>query len=201
MSYLTLTNVTLEDTIDKILRRSENELIDSLKKLFEDSKKILTDSLSSLEHEHDRIISEGKKEADKLQKQMIGSSSLEERNKQIVLMDKFVERVFDKAIENFSLLERDEDYTNFMTKLVDEAIKSLRTSKVDIVSNSKDKELVKSILKKFDGATLLSDTIECTGGIIVKSKDGSMSIDNTIEARLERLKPVIRKDIATKFGS
>jgi len=196
-----MANVTLEDTIDKILGRSEKELIDSLKKLFEDSKKILSDSLSSLEHEHDKIISEGKKEADKLQKQMIGSSSLEGRNKQIVQMDKFVESVFDKAIEKFSKLERDEHYTNFMTQLVDEAVKSLGTSKVSIITNSKDKELVKSILKKFDGATLLSDTIECTGGIIVKSKDGSMSIDNTIESRLELLKPIIRKDIVTKFGS
>jgi len=27
-----------------------------------------------------------------------------------------------------------------------------------------------------------------------------MTFDNTIDARLERLKPLIRKEIATKFG-
>ena len=193
-------DAALESTIDKILNKSEKELLESLKQSLDDSKKNLSDSLFSLEQEYDEIITEGKKEADKLQKQMIGSSGLEVRNKQIMLVEDSIEKVIDKAIEKLRGLVRNKDYTKLMTQLIDEAIKSLGTTDVVITTNSKDKDLVKSILKKFDGATLSSDTIECLGGIIVKSKDGSMNFDNTIDARLERLKPVIRRDIATKFG-
>ncbi len=192
-------DAALEKTIDKILKKSENELLQSLKQSFDDSKKILSDSLPSLEQEYDRIISEGKNDADKIQRQIIGSSGLAERNKQILLVEESVEKVIDKTIEKLRKSVQ-KDYTNLMTQLINEAITSLGTKNIVISTNARDSDLVKSILKKFKGATLSSDTIECIGGIFVKSKDGSMNFDNTIDARLERLKPVIRKDIATKFG-
>jgi len=192
-------DVALEKTIDKVLKKSENELLESLKQSFDDSKKVLSDSLPSLEQECDRIISEGKKDADKIQRQIIGSSDLAERNKQILLVEESVEKVIDKAIEKLRESGQ-KDYTNLITQLIDEAITSLGTKEVIITTNARDSNLVKSILKKLKGATLSSDTIECIGGIFVKSKDGSMNFDNTIDARLERLKPVIRKGVATKFG-
>ena len=192
-------SAALEKTIDKILKKSEEELLQSLKQSLDNSKKILSDSLPPLEQEYDRIIVEGKKDADKIQRQIIGSSGLAERNKQILLVEESVEKVIDKAIEKLRESVQ-KDYTNLMTQLIDEAITSLGTTDIIISTNARDSDLVKSILKKFKGATLSSDTIECIGGIFVKSKDGSMNFDNTIDARLERLKPVIRKDVATKFG-
>ena len=190
----------LEKTVDKILDQSENELLASLKQSLDDSKNTLTRSLSSLEQEYDRMIVEGKKEADKLQKQIIGSSGLEARNKQLLLIEESVEKVFAKAIEKIGLLVRNDDYVKLMTQLLDESIKVLGTSNVIVECNSKDKSILQSILPKFSGTTLSSNTINCLGGVLVKSKDGSMSFDNTLDARIERLKPLIRKDIALKFG-
>ena len=193
-------NPALEKTVDKILNQCENELLTSLNQSLDESKSILSSSLSSLEQEYDRILAEGKKEADKLQKQIIGSSSLEARNKQLLLVEESVERVFAKAIEKLNLLARNEDYAKLMTQLLDESVKALGTSDITVECNSKDKSIMQSILSKFPGATLSSNTINCLGGITVKSKDGSMSFDNTIDARIERLKPLIRKDIAIRFG-
>jgi len=190
----------LEKTVDKILNQSENELLSSLKQSLDDSKSTLSNSLSSLEQEYDRILADGKKEADKLQKQITGSAALEARNKQLLLVEDSVEKVFTKAIEKLNDLVRNEDYTKLVIQLLDESVKGLGTSNVIVECNSKDKSVVQSILSKFSGATLSSNTINCLGGVIVKSKDGSMSFDNTIDARIERLKPLIRKDIAIRFG-
>ena len=190
----------LEKTVDKILNQSENELLASLTQSLEDSKNTLSNSLSLLEQQYDSILADAKKEADKLQKQIVGSSALETRNKQLVLVEESVEKVFAKAIAKLNLLVRNEDYTKLMTQLLDESVKALGTSNVTVECNSKDKSIIQSILSKFSGATLSSNTINCIGGIIVKSKDGSMSFDNTIDARIERLKPLIRKDIAVRFG-
>jgi len=190
----------LEKTVDKILNQSENELLLSLKQSLDDSKNTLSNSLSSLEQEYDRILVDGKKEADKLQKQITGSAALEARNKQLLVVEDSVEKVFTKAIEKLNDLVRNEDYTKLVTQLLDESVKGLGTSNVIIECNSKDKSVVQSILSKFPGATLSSNTVNCLGGVIVKSKDGSMSFDNTIDARIERLKPLIRKDIAIRFG-
>jgi len=190
----------LEKTVDKILDQSENELLLSIKQSLDDSKNTLSNSLSSLEQEYDRILVDGKKEADKLQKQITGSASLEARNKQLLLVEDSVEKVFTKAIEKLNDLVRNEDYTKLVFQLLDESVKGLGTSNVIVECNSKDKSVIQSILSKFPGATLSSNTVNCLGGVIVKSKDGSMSFDNTIDARIERLKPLIRKDIAIRFG-
>ena len=69
-----------------------------------------------------------------------------------------------------------------------------------IYTNSKDQDVVKQTLSKYSGAELSSETIDCLGGVEIKSKDGSMAFNNTIDARIERLKPLIRKEIASKFG-
>ncbi len=190
----------LESTIDKILNQTEIENLSSLRKSFEESLEILTKSQSSLEEDYDRIIDEGKKEAEKIEKQIIGSSDLESRNKQILLVEDSIKKVLEKAIEKISSSTRNDNYPKLMESLLEESINALGTSDVIISTNSKDKEIVKRLLKKFSGAKLSSDSIDCLGGVEVKSKDGSMTFTNTIDSRIDRIKPLIRKDIATKFG-
>jgi len=190
----------LESTIDKILKQTETENLSSLKKSFEDSSEILTKSQTFLEQEYDRIIDEGKKEAAKIEKQIIGSSDLESRNKQILLVEASVKKVFEKAIQKVSSTTHNDNYSKLIEALLEESTNALGTTDVIISTNSKDKELVQGLLSKFSGAELSSDSIDCLGGVEVKSKDGSMSFNNTIDSRIDRMKPLIRKDIATKFG-
>jgi V/A-type H+-transporting ATPase subunit E len=190
----------LESTIDKILRQTEIENLSSLKKSFEESLEILTKSQSSLEEDYDRIIDEGKKEAEKIEKQIIGSSDLESRNKEILLVEDSIKKVFEKAIEKISSSTRNDSYPKLIESLLEESINALGTNDVIISTNSKDKEIVQGLLSKFSGAELSSDSIDCLGGVEVKSKDGSMMFTNTIDSKIDRMKPLIRKDIATKFG-
>ena len=190
----------LESTIDKILKQTEIENLSSLKQSFEESLGILTKSQTLLEEEYDRIIDDGKKEADKIDKQIIGSSDLESRNKQIILVEDSVQKVFEKAIEKIKSSTHDDNYTKLMESLLLESTNALGTSEVTVYTNSKDKQIVQPLLSKFSGAELSNDTIDCLGGVEVKSKDGTMTFNNTINARVERMKPLIRKDIAKKFG-
>jgi V/A-type H+-transporting ATPase subunit E len=190
----------LESTIDKILNQTEIENLSSLKKSFEESLEILTKSQSSLEEDYDRIIDEGKKEAEKIEKQLIGSSDLESRNKQILLVEDSIKKVFEKAIEKIRSSIHNDNYPKLMESLLEESINALGTSDVIISTNSKDKEVVQGLLSKFSGAELSTDSIDCLGGVEVKSKDGSMMFTNTIDSKIDRMKPLIRKDIATKFG-
>jgi V/A-type H+-transporting ATPase subunit E len=190
----------LESTIDKILKQTEIENLSSLKQSFEESLGILTKSQTSLEEEYDRIIDEGKKEAEKIDKQIIGSSDLESRNKQILLVEDSVQKVFEKAIEKIKSSTHDDNYTKLMGSLLEESTNALGTSEVTVYTNSKDKQIVQPLLSKFSGAELSNDSIDCLGGVEVKSKDGTMTFNNTIDARVERMKPLIRKEIATTFG-
>lgn len=193
-------NSALESTIDKILKNTEKDILSSIKSGLEDSQKNLDDSLPKLEGEYNKIISDGKKEADKIEKQIIGSADLEARNKQLMVLEEAVDKVFTKALDQISNGDRTGDYSNLIKTLLDESTKILGTTEVTVFTNTKDKDVVQSALSQFSGAELSSDSIDCLGGIIVKSKDGAMTFDNTLDARIQRMKPLIRKEIASKFG-
>lgn len=190
----------LERTVDKILNQTQVEILTSLKNSFDESIETLSKSQSSLEQEYDKTIDEGRKESEKIEKQIVGSSDLESRNKQLLLVEESVEKVFDKAIEKIKATNRNEEYSKLITTLLNEATEALGTTEVMIYTNSKDQDVVKQTLSKYSGAELSSETIDCLGGVEIKSKDGSMSFNNTIDARINRMKPLIRKEIASKFG-
>ena len=190
----------LEKTIKKILNQSEVEILANLKTSYDESLETLSKSQSSLEQDYDRILDEGRKESEKIEKQIVGSSDLESRNKQLLLVEASVVKVFDKAIEKIGATSRNENYSKLITTLLDESTEALGTTEVMVYTNSKDQDVVKPLLSKYSGSELSSETIDCLGGVEVKSKDGFMSFNNTIDSRLERMKPLIRKEIASKFG-
>jgi len=195
-----LTNSSLEKTIDKILDQTEHDILSNLDGALSDSHQILDDSVTKLEDEYDKIVADGRKEADKLEKQIIGGSDIEARNKQLLALEEAVSRVFTKALDEISNSDRSGDYANLIKSLLDESTKVLGTSEVIVFTNSKDRDVVQSTLGSFAGSELSSETIDCIGGVKIQSKDGAMKFDNTIDAKIDRLKPLIRKEIASKFG-
>jgi len=193
-------NPPIEQAIDNVLQKTENDILLTLKNSSTESKETLDNSLSKLEGEFDKIISDGKKEADKIEKQIIGSADLEARNKQLIILEEGVNKVFSKALDEITNTARSGDYSNLIKSLLDESTKILGTTEVIVSTNTKDKDLVQSTLSQFPGSELSSELIDCLGGVIIKSKDGTTSFDNTLDARIERLKPLIRKEIASQFG-
>lgn len=195
-----MANSALETTISKILEQTEKSVISNVESALNESLKTLDDSVPKLEQEFDKIIADGKKEADKIEKQIMGSADIEARNKQLMALEDAVDKVFSKALEQIANTDRSGDYSNLIKTMITEATQILGTLEITVTTNAKDKDVVQSTLSQFPGSELSSDTIDCLGGVVVKSKDGAMTFDNTIDARIERLKPLIRKEIASKFG-
>ena len=193
-------NSALESTIDKILTNTEKNVISNIRLALVDSQQKIDSAIPKLESEYDKIISDGKKEANKIEKQITGSSDIEARNKQLMTLEESVSKVFSEALDQITNTARNADYSNLIKTLLNESTQILGTTQITVLTNSKDKDIVRSILPQFPGAELSSDQINCIGGVIVKSKDGAMTFDNTLDARIERLKPLIRKEIASKFG-
>ena len=187
----------LDETIDKIMTKTESGIVSELDKILDGAKSSLGNSKDSMQAEYDAIIDNGKKEAEKIEKQIIGSSNLEARNKQITLVEDAILSVFEQALDK---LRSSKTEPAFLKLLVKQAIDTLGTTKVIISTNSNDADSVKSALVDFTESQLDSKPIECLGGIIAKSSDGTMTFDNTIDARFNRMKPLIRKYVASKFG-
>ena len=193
-------NSQLEQAIDKILTKTQNNILSEIESALTDSQQNLDDFVPKLESEFDKIIADGKKEAEKIERQIVGGADIEVRNKQLIALEESVEKVFSKALEQIANTDRSGDYSNLIKTLLTESTQVLGTSEIIVLTNTKDKDVVQSALSQFPGSELSSETIDCLGGIIAKSKDGAMTFDNTIDARINRLKPLIRKGIAVKFG-
>ena len=192
--------LVLESTIDKILTSTEKAIISDTKSVFDNSLQRLDDSATMLEGEYNRIIADGNREADKISRQIIGSADLDARNKQLLAVEDAVVRVFSEAVDKIAGAERGKEYENLIRTMLKEAVEILGTPKITIFTNDKDRDVVQSALSEFSGANLSGDVFECMGGIMAKSQDGTMTFDNTIDARIKHLKPLIRKEIASKFG-
>ena len=195
-----MADLSLEKTIDQVLEKNRSQLLESLKSSLSESQEKLSVSLTELENEYAKIISEGQKEAEKIEKQIIGSSDLKVRNKALLQVEESTSKVFEKAKDQIQDTKRDSEYSNLISSLITEAIEALDTSEIIVYTNSKDKDIVKSAISKISGAELSSEDIDCMGGVKVTSKDGYMTFENTIDARFERMKPLIRKNIAAKFN-
>lgn len=194
-------NSALERTINKVLSQKEADLISQIDAAFQDSLKNLEASKGKLEGERTKIIESSKKQAENLKRQIVGSSRLAARNKELVMIETDVNEAFEKAKTKLANSGNDSAYKALMAKIVEDSLPSVGSDEVVIECTKNDADLVKKIVadlsKKSKIKAHVSDQpINALGGIRVKSADGTMSFDNTIDSRLERLKPLIRKNIA-----
>jgi len=75
-----------------------------------------------------------------------------------------------------------------------------------VTANSRDQQLLQLIVGQISHdqniSLVRSDSrINTVGGVVVSSADGFVTFDNTYEARLDRIKPELRKQIAQFFSA
>lgn len=192
----------LERTIDQVITKKESELLTHLNNSYSESLNNLELSKSQIELEYTSIISNAEKKADSLKKQVIGSSKLSSRNKELFLLEQAVNDVFEKSKEKF-LLQTDESYyKNLLIKMLDESIPDIGTSGIIIECLEKDanffKQQIELLSGKYNKKIKLHNNLKNSmGGFRIKSTDGTVTLDNTIDSRIERIKPLIRKNIAS----
>ncbi len=191
----------LERTIDQVITTKESELLTQLNKSYLDSINNIDLSKSRIEGEYENIISNAEKKAENLKRQVIGSSKLSARNKELVLLEHAVNDVYVKAKEKLGLYSEQPNYRNMLIKNLDESIPNLGTSDVIIECLKRDveffKKQIESLSQKFNKKIKVQSNLKNSlGGFKIKSSDGTVTLDNTIDSRIERLKPLIRKNIA-----
>jgi V/A-type H+/Na+-transporting ATPase subunit E len=190
---------SLERTIDKVLSQKESVLISEINSALQNSLKNLESSKTNLQVEYDNIIESSKKQAENLKRQIIGSSTLNARNKELVIIESAIDEIFNKAREKLAQSNNEKNYEKLLTKMIEDSIAKLG-SDVVIQCNKTDLKLVKKIsteestIKKVKIA-VSDEVIDVIGGIKATSVDGTMTLDNTLDSSIESLKPLIRKDI------
>jgi V/A-type H+/Na+-transporting ATPase subunit E len=192
----------LERTINKVISQAEVDFITQIDSSHQESLKNLEASRTKLEAEYNRILESARKQADNLKRQIVGSSRLAARNKQLVLIERAVNDTFEKAKTLLASSNKENSYRILMTKILKDSVKMIDSEELIVECNNNDIKLIeKAIADSFNENNKLKIKISdhplnAIGGIRVKSADESMTFDNTLDSRIERLKPLIRKNIA-----
>jgi V/A-type H+/Na+-transporting ATPase subunit E len=193
-------NSALERTVNKVLSQKESDLITQIDSAYHESMNNLESSRTSIESDYERIIDAAKKQADNLKRQIIGSTRLNARNKQLLLVEAAVNEVFEKAKVALRSVGKDENYKQLMNRLLDEGLSAIGKDDMIVECSKTDMELVKKLTAVSDRQkkiklTLSEKPIDVIGGVRVRSSDLSLTYDGTLNSRIERLKPLIRKSI------
>ena len=195
------TSSALERTVDKVLSQKEADLITQIDSAYQEALTNIESSRTKLEAEYLRIVEGAKKQAENLKRQIVGSSRLAARNKQLLLIDTAVNNAFEKAKVDLASSNKEEKYRVLITRMLENSVSAIGSDEVIVECNKNDFDLVKKAITDVSNDNTkskikLSDQpINAIGGIRVRSADGSITYDNTLDSRIERFKPLIRKDI------
>ena len=192
----------LDRTVDKVLAQKQEEFMTQIESAYQEAASNLESSKGSLRSEYEKIIQGSKKQAENLKRQILGSKRLESRNQELLLIEMAVNDYFEKARERFRELPRDKEYKSMINEMIDDCISAIGTEEIIIESNEKDSKMISEIISKKSKKVKLSlseKPINVIGGLRAMSADGSLTYDSTLELRMERLKPLIRKEIVQRL--
>ncbi len=186
------------NTLNKVASEFSKEVLAEL----EEGREQALESLELMKRETietaAKILEMGSKQADSLRRQIIGSSELESRNLQLRLTEDSVNEVFASAMAKVATTTPSE-YEIAVTRLITEGAGFIGAN-TRVACRSEDKGLVSLVVRKLNrtstGLTLDEKSLNTIGGVVLTSADGTVKFDNTFEARLERLRPMLRKEVA-----
>jgi len=136
-----------------------------------------------------------------------------ERNKQLYLANGAIreqalnsrenvfESAFDTAVQRLTLLRQDENYPAIFRRLVEETIEAAREGAFVVHVDPRDRELCTRTLTALKVSREIRTDLTSMGGLVISSPDGRITLKNTLESRLERVREHKRREIhAVLFG-
>jgi vacuolar-type H+-ATPase subunit E/Vma4 len=141
---------------------------------------------------------------------IVGRAQLEGRKKLLYARMEVLGAVRSEALEELKSMSEgkhpDYDYSEMLMKLIAEADQALAEEEYIIAANKRDLAYLKKNLSKVKEAlggkkVQLSETpLDIVGGIVVMNANGTKTMENTLERRLETANSRLQTEIAKKLG-
>jgi V/A-type H+-transporting ATPase subunit E len=206
-----------DEGVDRIISHieaeTENEASEILLKAQAEADKIKKAAQEKTEREAERILSNGKRVASLEGQRIIAETKIDVRRKRMDAQEEAIAKSFEEARKVLEELAEKGKWDNFVYKdilfnLIVSAAEVVAGNKLELVFNQRDRktfnktrlkevsELVKKRTGKDISLALTEETMQFLGGVIVRDREKSMEVDNTLETKMNRLKETIRVDVA-----
>jgi V/A-type H+-transporting ATPase subunit E len=191
----------LDNVVGKVVNEAKSEILADLEKTFNEAIESINYQKQEIGIKAAEIPQSKERQAEILNRRIIGGAELKVRNSSLEIVEETVNSVFDQSLKRLSDPSSFKSYRNSLRRYLEEGIEAIGGNEFIILFNSNDYELLrdisKDIEKKIDvKITISSEKINCRGGVQVMNKDKTIKYDNTLESRLDRLRSVLRKEIA-----
>lgn len=197
---------SVEHTLEKVSEEARSEMFTELSGGKTAAAAAVSKRLEETLAEVLRIYEQQERQSDALKRQIIGAAEMSARNKSLEIVEDNINRAFEQALAKLESGTKGAEYERVLKSLVLEALDQVGGEDFVLLSNSRDQKVLKKIselVAKERKVRINLDSeplAKCIGGVVVKSADGYVTFDNSYEARLERLKPALRKQIAQLFS-
>ena len=180
--------MTAEKIIERIKKDSEKEINQILKDAENQATNIINNAKKEAEQDSKRILSEGKQQGENIKKIMISRANQDAKREIMNAREKIIEECFSKAHHKLTTLN-ETDYKKMVKKLIENGCDKLEGKCNIVISRSRDRKIAESMDLKVIGH------VETSGGIIIKSSDGKVTLDHTFDGILIRKKDEIRRKV------
>jgi V/A-type H+-transporting ATPase subunit E len=133
------------------------------------------------------------------------SAKLKSKYRMLEAKDTLIKEVLESAQKKLQDVVGKAEYKKVLERLIIEGCKALKVDKVDLIfpkghaSKIDIAQIEKAVNKEVGKKTKLSiskETVRSIGGIVIRNEDATKWVDNTFEARLERMQNQVRETIA-----
>lgn len=112
--------------------------------------------------------------------------------------ESMVKAAFDAAGEELASIRENSTYPAVLEALMNEVFDELGT-RVKFVVDPRDAGLVRRLLDRRGLDLGIEPALNTWGGVVGHSSDGRLTVDNTLETRLERARRRLRGEVAAVF--
>jgi V/A-type H+-transporting ATPase subunit E len=196
-----LSAATLDRVISEVVQEAFQTIMKSLDEAQAEALRIVSKTLDEFMRERAAIEEAGRAEREAARQRILSTAEIQAKNMAIAAVEEEVSKVFETALSRLAKEAAGDGFKHVMERLLDEAVELIGKDIV-VESNEKGIEMLREIVANGSykvRITVSDKPIKTIGGLRAVSADGLTRLDNTLEARLERLKQSLRSEIAKMF--
>jgi vacuolar-type H+-ATPase subunit E/Vma4 len=196
-----LSAATLDRVISEVIQEAFQTITKSLDEAQAEALRIVSKTLDEFMRERAAIEEAGRAEREAARQRILSTAEIQAKNMAIAAVEEEVGKVFETALSRLAKEAAGDGFKQVMERLLDEAVELIGKDIV-VESNEKGIEMLREIVANGSykvRITVSDKPIKTIGGLRAVSADGLTRLDNTLEARLERLKQSLRSEIAKMF--
>ncbi len=201
----------IKQMVDDIIANAKKEADKILADAKEQTKEILQRGQDTAEKEKSHILEVESKKVSEIEKQQIASINLQARREILQKKEEEIKKIFNLAETELKNFHKKTAYPKVLEALIIEAGAAIGGGEISIKARKEDASKIKdltSLAKAITNACgnkcilkISKETIDAMGGVVLQTQDGSITIDNTFEARLEQKYRAIRTQVANLLFS